>query len=203
MKKYLFFIALLGIMANTNAQDRFAFGIKAGFNSTKLKLTNIPSGSELKNEANNGFLVGAYGNIRLLGGLSLQPELYYAKKSSKLSYIDEDDSNSATTNTFYSWDIPILAKLQILDLSIVKVYGIAGPVASFLAKTQTDLPQWDQFKNTNWTFQAGGGVELGRLSADVRYEWGLSDISDLKEFNLGQKTDVLTFAIGYRLTGNK
>ncbi len=203
MKKFLFIIALFAMIANASAQDRFNFGIKAGFTSTKIKLTNVPSGSDLKNEANNGFLVGAYGNIRLIGGLSFQPELYYAKKSSKLSYLNDNDMPESTKNTFYTWDIPLLAKLQIIDLSVVKIYGVAGPVASFIAKTETDVPEWDEFKNTNWTFQAGGGVELGRLSADVRYEWGLTDISDLKDFNLGQKTDVLTFSLGYRLTGGK
>jgi len=201
MKKLVFIIAFIGILANTSAQDRFSLGIKAGFTSTKIKLSNIPSGSELKNEANNGFLIGAYGNIHLLGGLSVQPELYYAKKSSEMSYLDENDMTVTNDNSFYTWDIPILAKLQIIDLSVVKIYGIAGPVASFIAKS--DVPDWNDYKKSNWTFQAGGGVELGRLSADVRYEWGLSDISDLKEFNLGQKTNVLTFAVGYRLTGNK
>jgi len=200
MKKVLFLIALVAMVANTSAQDRIAVGLKAGFNSTSINLSDIPDGSELKNEAKSGFLFGAYGRLRLLGGLSIQPELYYAKKSSQMSYLGESGTEN-TTNTFYTWDVPILAHLQIIDLKVAKIYGVAGPVASFIAKSKTDVPEWDQFKSTNWTFQAGAGVEFWRLTADVRYEWGLSDISELANYNIGQKTDVLTFSVGFKLFG--
>jgi len=197
MKKLIIITALLGIIATTNAQDRIAIGLKAGFNSTKLNLSDVPSEIEVKNEAKSGFLIGAYGKLRLTESFSIQPELYYAKKTSELSVIDGADSESID-GTFHTWDVPILANLQILDLSVVKVYGIAGPVASFIAKTKTDIPEWDDFKSTNWTFQAGAGVEVWRLTADVRYEWGMSDISKL---DIGQKTDVLTFSVGFKLLG--
>ncbi|MBS2097868.1 porin family protein [Carboxylicivirga linearis] len=197
MKKLIVITALLGIIATTNAQDRIAIGLKAGFNSTKLNLSDVPSEVEVKNEAKSGFLIGAYGKLRLTESFSIQPELYYAKKTSELSVIDGADSESID-GTFHTWDVPILANLQILDLSVVKVYGIAGPVASFIAKTKTDIPEWDDFKSTNWTFQAGAGVEVWRLTADVRYEWGMSDISKL---DIGQKTDVLTFSVGFKLLG--
>lgn len=197
MKKLIVITALLGIIATTNAQDRIAIGLKAGFNSTKLNLSDVPSEVEVKNEAKSGFLVGAYGKLRLTESFSIQPELYYAKKTSELSVIDGTDAESID-GTFHTWDVPILANLQILDLSVVKVYGIAGPVASFIAKTKTDIPEWDDFKSTNWTFQAGAGVEVWRLTADVRYEWGMSDISKL---DIGQKTDVLTFSVGFKLLG--
>lgn len=199
MKKLVFIIAFLGIVTATYAQDRIAIGLKAGFNSTKIKLSDIPTGEDLKNNAKSGFLFGAYGKLRLLGALSFQPELYYAKKTSKLSYTDEQTFSTETT--FHTWDIPLLANLQLLDLKVLKVYGLAGPVASIITKTKTDLPQWDDYKKSNWTFQAGAGVQFWRLTADVRYEWGLSDISDLKDFNIGQKTDVLTFSVGYRIFG--
>ena len=53
----------------------------------------------------------------------------------------------------------------------------------------------------NQSFQAGAGVSVWKLTADVRYEWGLKDLNDLKSFDVGQKTNVLTFTIGYRLFG--
>lgn len=200
MKKIVVFLALIVLAANTSAQDRIAVGLKAGFNSTSINLSNIPDGSELKNEAKSGSLFGAYARLRLMGKLSVQPELYYAKKTTQMSYIGANGTEY-TNNTFYTWDVPILAHLQLIDLKVARVYGIAGPVASFIAQSKTDIPEWDQFKSTNWTFQAGAGVEFWRLTADVRYEWGLSDISDLAEANIGQKTDVLTFAIGFKLLG--
>nr|WP_319401436.1 porin family protein [uncultured Carboxylicivirga sp.] len=203
MKKLFIIAALIGVVGTINAQDRIAVGLKAGFNSTKIKISDFTSSEDLqnvKNEAKGGFLFGAYGKLRLIGSLSFQPELYYAKKTTEMKAY-YDGGFTPSTNDFHTWDIPLLANLQILDLSVIKVYGIAGPVASFIAKTKTDLPGWDEYKKSNWTFQAGAGVEIWKLTADVRYEWGLSDISDLADYQIGQRTDVLTFSIGYKLFG--
>ncbi len=204
MKKLLFIIALIGIVSSTSAQDRFSLGLKAGFNSTKIKISDFTSKDNLediKNNAKSGFLFGAYGKLRLLGGLSFQPELYYAKKTSEMK-ANYNNTWETSDNTFHTWDVPLLANLKLVDLSLIKLYGVAGPVASFISKTKTDFPdELDGFKNTNWTFQAGAGVEIWRLTADVRYEWGLSDISDLADYNIGQRTDILTFSIGYKLIG--
>ena len=205
MKKLIVITALLGIIATTNAQDRIAVGLKAGFNSTKVKISDFSSSENLddiKNNAKGGFLFGAYGKLRLIGALSFQPEIYYAKKSSEMKVYYEGDPLLTSSNTFHTWDIPLLANLQLLDLSVVKIYGVAGPVASIISKTKTDLPtELESYKKSNWTFQAGAGVEFWRLTADVRYEWGLSDISDLADYNIGQKTDVLTFSVGFKLLG--
>ncbi|MCU4176920.1 porin family protein [Carboxylicivirga sp. N1Y90] len=202
MKKVFILIALVAFIANTSAQDRIAVGLKAGFNSTSINLSNIPTGDEVKNEAKSGFLFGAYGRLRLLGGLSFQPEIYYAKKNSQYSI---NNGTTVTGNgTFHTWDIPLLANLQIIDLKVARIYGVAGPVASLMSKTSFDdvigLEKSD-FKSTNWTLQAGAGVEFWRLTADFRYEWGLTDISDIANYDIGQKTDVFTFSVGFKLFG--
>jgi len=199
MKKILVALVLMVSVAGLSAQDRVAIGLKAGFNSTKINLSNIPDGETIKNEANSGFLFGAYGRIRLFGNLTFQPELYYAKKQSEISaIIIEGQSPESFDMTYHTWDIPLLVNVRLLDLKVASVYGIAGPVASFNAKSVTDLPEYNGVETTNWTFQAGAGVEFWRLTADVRYEWGMKDISKVQ---IGQKTDVLTFAVGFKLFG--
>ena len=193
MKKFLLIFAFIGLVSASQAQNKVEVGLKTGFNTTKLKL-DIGSGLDkdlVKKEAKNGFLFGAYGKLKLMGSLSIQPEIYYAKKQAGLTIDGKNMGGDIKT-----WDIPLLVNLQLLDLKLARVYGVAGPVASFISKD--DL---NELKTSNWSFQAGAGVSVWKLTADVRYEWGLSDISDLKTFNLGQKTNVLTFTIGYRLFG--
>ncbi|MCU4157184.1 PorT family protein [Carboxylicivirga sp. A043] len=199
MKKLLI-IAVLAIATTSSfAQDRIAFGLKTGFNSTKIKLSDIPDNETIKNEANNGFLFGAYGRLRLFGNLTFQPELYYAKKQSDISVVlVEGQPKESFDVTFHTWDIPLLVNIRLLDLKVASVYGVAGPVASFNANTKTDLPGYEDVDSANWTFQAGAGVEFWRLTADVRYEWGMKDISKV---DIGQKTNVLTFAVGFKLFG--
>ena len=96
---------------------------------------------DFKTEAKNGFLFGAYARLKLVGNLSFQPEIYYAKKSANYKYLGGNDGID-----IHSWDIPLLAHLTVLDLEVLKVYGIAGPVASYNAKTVTDLPDPDDLK---------------------------------------------------------
>ncbi len=187
MKK-LFLLAVLSIfLLNINAQNRLELGLKTGFNSTKIKLSDVPASEDWKSEAKSGFLFGAYGKLKLIGDLSFQPEIYYAKKQTSI------DGESMDLKT---WDVPLLANLQLLDLKVARIYGVAGPVASFISDDDVN-----DLKPTNWTFQAGGGIAVWKLSFDVRYEWGLKDVSDLKTFDIGQKTNVLTFSLGYRLFG--
>lgn len=188
MKKFLLLFIITGIVATVSAQDHFAVGLKAGFNSTKLNLSDIPTGDQIKSEAKSGFLFGAYARLKLIGNLSFQPELYYAKKQTQVT--EGGFSSNADIKT---WDVPLLAHLQVLDLKVASIYGVAGPVASFI--TKSDL---QDLKNANWTFQAGVGAQVWKLSADVRYEWGMTDIS---KADIGAKTNVLTFTIGYKLFG--
>ncbi|WP_289053071.1 porin family protein [Carboxylicivirga marina] len=201
MKKAIILIAITLVVSTLSAQDRIAIGLKTGFNSTKINLSDIPDGETIKNEANSGFLFGAYGRLRLIGNLTFQPELYYAKKQSDISYMTQDLDQMVNANekiTFHTWDIPLLVNLRLLDLKVASIYGVAGPVASFNAQTKTDLPGYDDVETANWTFQAGAGLEFWRLTADVRYEWGMKDISKV---DIGQKTDVLTFSLGFKLFG--
>ncbi|MCW3788783.1 porin family protein [Plebeiibacterium sediminum] len=196
MKKLFLLSALLIFLLNVNAQNKFELGVKAGFNSTKIKLSSVPSTTEIKNEAKSGFLFGAYGKVKLFGDVSLQPEIYYAKKQTKYTFTEDTGFGELTveqTSDIKTWDIPLLANVQLIDLKVAKIYGVAGPVASFI--TKDDLKAME---NANWTFQAGGGVSIWKLSLDVRYEWGMKDVSKAE---FGQKTDVLTFSLGYRLFG--
>lgn len=195
MKKILLVFLFIGLVSASNAQDRIAVGLKAGFNSTKINLSDIPSGETIKNEAKAGFLFGAYGRLKLIGGLSFQPELYYAKKQTqyKFTFDDPKIEDEVRTSDIKSWEMPLLANLRLVDLKVAQIYGLAGPVASFISKD--DLKNMEDI---NWTFQAGLGAQVWKLSADVRYEWGIKDISKVQ---FGQKTDVLTVTVGYRLFG--
>ncbi|TLX73272.1 PorT family protein [Labilibacter sediminis] len=201
MKKFLLLFMIAGLVVSVSAQDRIAVGLKTGFNSTKINLSSIPTGSELKNEAKGGFLIGAYGKLRLSEKFYIQPEVYYAKKNTEYAFVDVDDVHVKDDGTIHTWDIPLLARLDILDLKVARVYGIAGPVASFISKVDFDELQSGDFSSTNWSLQAGGGAEFWRLTADVRYEWGLKDISDIPTLDIGQKTGVLTFTVGFKLLG--
>ena len=195
--KRLIILSLLAIgTCGAYAQKEGSFlalGLKAGFNSTKFKLSDICNYStdDWKTETKNGFIYGAFARVKLSHPLYLQPEIYFSSKKFEL------EGKKVTIKTF---DVPILVNLRVLSLGPVKVHALAGPVASIVRKDKipAQYQEYMDVKKTNWTFQAGAGVEvLSTISLDARYEWGLSNISK----GIDGRTNVLTITAGYCLFG--
>ncbi|MGQ1890317.1 porin family protein [Thermophagus sp. OGC60D27] len=216
MKKQLIILSALlfagaTFSLQTIAQGRFALGVKAGYNSSKFRTDNaedIIKGTEnytfsdAKEEAKNGLMLGAFARIKLINKLSIQPELLYVKKGGK-TIANTDMGNVSINSTYHTWDIPLLAHLKLIDLKFLNIYGVGGPVASFTAKENDnwyasidDVNEFsDNIKSALWSFQTGGGIEIGRLNLDVRYSWGLGDSST----KLERVNNNLTFSIGYKI----
>lgn len=194
----------------TMAQGNFALGIKAGYNSSKFRTDNardILSGNQeytfndAKDEAKGGLMLGAFARIRLVNNLSFQPELLYVKKGGETTFTADNISTTVKT-TYHTWDIPLLAHMKLIDLKVLNIYGVGGPVASFVASEDNKWSDVNNFsslsenmKNAQWSFQAGGGVEFGSFNFDVRYSWGLGDSStELERIN-----NNLTLSIAYKI----
>jgi len=213
MKKKILFLSIMlagaSMMFNTMAQGNFALGVKAGYNSSKFRTDNageIMAGdqqytfSDAKDEAKGGLMLGAFARIKLVNNLSFQPELLYVKKGGETNFSGEFDN---TVNTeYHTWDIPLLAHLKLIDLKAFNIYGVGGPMASFVASEDNkwgDINNYESIsenmKNAQWSFQAGGGVEFGKLNLDVRYSWGLGDSST----ELERVNNNLTFSVAYKI----
>lgn len=214
MKKPLLLAALIALTAfstQTAAQDSFALGIKAGYNSSQFRTDNaqeIIEGNEeytyqdAKDEAVGSLILGAFARINLVNNLSFQPELLYAKKGGKTE-VSTDSDPISLESTYHTWEIPLLAHLRIIDLKVFNIYGVGGPAASFQVNEEnkwSDINNRENFsenmETTQWNFQAGGGVEVGSFNFDVRYSWGLSDISSTE---LERKNNNLTFSLAYKI----
>lgn len=199
-------IAVTAVSFQSVAQGNFALGIKAGYNSSKFRTDNVQDYDEYtfqdaKDEAKGGLMLGAFARIRLVKNLSFQPELLYIKKGGKTTF-SENNITTTVKTTYHTWDIPLLAHLKLIDLKILNIYGVGGPVASFVASEDnkwSDISSFpslsENMKNAQWNFQAGGGVELGSFNFDVRYTWGLGDAST--EFE--RINNNLTLSIAYKI----
>ncbi|WP_083984897.1 porin family protein [Geofilum rubicundum] len=200
MKKKIALLFMFGMAFGLIQAQSFQLGIKTGFNSTSFDTDAGYGLDKVKDEFKSGYLIGGWTRIGLLGNLSVQPELYYSKKSGATDF----ETRGSESFSYYSWDIPLLAHLEVIDLKLLKIYGVGGPVASFRAKDESTLSiasvdfdyDGEDFKSTNWNFQLGAGVQLMRFTLDARYEWGLNDMSHT---DMDRKSKSLIFALGYRL----
>lgn len=119
-------------------------------------------------------------------------------------------------------DIPILIGYNLLDLKVLKLNIFTGPSASILLNENVSLtPRFNgntaqeveykgvsinkpfeegfdlskELESANWNWQFGAGVDIASFYLDVRYEYGLNDITKL---DFEQKTNMLMFSVGFK-----
>ena len=216
MKKHLFLMVIASFAVATTVQGQFQLGFKGGFNSTSFNTENawkILNNQEdykfkdAKEDIRNGYIFGIYARMKLFGDFSFQPELYYSKKGGANTYRFEGQNTVANESIkedmeYFSWEIPLLLHLKFLDLEALNLYAVTGPVASFKIEEKSSLYDFndelisEKSKGATWNYQLGGGIEIWRLNFDVRYEWGINNISIS---GLKRKGNSLMFSLNFKL----
>jgi hypothetical protein len=174
MKKWIIVLIFLSTASLAEAQliPNFSFGLKAGTNLSKI------SGEDRFNSENRaGYLAGIWARVGAMG-LHLQPELYYAVKTTDVT----DGNGQSGRVDFTSLDLPILIGTKIGALGFGGRLN-TGPVVSFVINEDQSfdnaLSNASRFnyKNQAMAWQFGAGLDVKKLSFDLRYEHGLSRIS--------------------------
>ena len=193
MKKMFLSVAIL-IAAGLSAKAQFSLGAKAGINFSKINTDNVSESSV------TGYQAGLF--ARVGSDLYFQPELYLGSSGGKFDF--KNNNNTVTTNgkvTFTTLNVPLL---------VGKGFGgdnlnfrvMAGPIFSYvLDKNQSfsdnvngAYNDFGDYKKSTLGFQAGAGVDIGHITADLRYEGGLTKIND----NFGQRQNLLALSVGFK-----
>ena len=187
MKK-LMILFLCITMAQAAVQAQVKYGLKVGVSTPDIKPADVAalrfkSGTDsfsLKvNDANYGFHVGGWVRLKL-GSVFLQPEVLF--NSAKVEYSLKKVSGTALVDTlrserFNNLDIPILVGFK---LGSFRVNG--GPVAHIHLNGSSDLSSMADYKanfqTATWGYQAGIGLDFGKLGIDLRYEGNFNKFGD-------------------------
>jgi hypothetical protein len=200
MKKLFFSICMLVSGAAAFAQlPSFNLGLKAGINTARLQ-------SDLADEENRlGVQFGVWSRIGG-AGFYLQPELYLGSKGSKFTNIVMSNGNEVAEEEkvkFTTLDLPILLGSKV-GVGLLNVRFMAGPVISFvvdednpISTASQDIRDFKNYKDNAWGLQAGAGVDISKLTFDVRYEAGISNVSNSDKYD--QKTRLWHISLGYKL----
>lgn len=182
--KTLAAFALIAISCNSiQAQTATSqFGVKGGVNFSNIYAKDVDDDNVL-----TSFNAGIYAAFPVGDILSIQPEILYSRKGSKLTY----NNNTSEFRLNYI-EIPILAKVNVTDeLSIH-----AGPYFAYLvdaqAKTNNNNPTTynnDNFNKFDGGIAAGLAYDFGIVGIGARYSYGLSTIGKERTF-LGVTTTV-------------
>lgn len=184
-------------VASAQVLPSFAFGVKGGVN-----LTNFPSSGPFQNSNQAGYIGGVWARFGAIG-FNFQPELYLTGKDVNVSYT----SNSQTVTTkakLTSLDLPLLVGGKVGALGLGGRF-YTGPLVSFAINKDNTFSDAAgeagrlDFKDQNYAWVVGAGIDIRALSVDLRYEAGLNKIAYGPQEYSHTRINLFNLTLAYRL----
>ncbi len=189
MKKILISFLFLIISTFVFAQPKLDLGLKGGINTSKIFL-NI---DDYNSESIVRYHIGAFGRIGW-NKIFIQPEMYFSKKGGD---IDVNLLNTSASFDYSTFDTPVLLGYNIIKGGTIDLHIVAGPVFSFVTKSDIigDLGN-EFFKNNYVGLQYGLGIDVLFLTFDARMEHGSTMYSDI---NIEGKNSMFMLSVGFKI----
>ncbi|WP_264537135.1 porin family protein [Flavobacterium sp. N1736] len=210
MKKSIIILCTLFLSVTVIAQTKkVKLGVKAGLNIASLTFDE----SELNSSGKTGFRAGVMVEIPMSKNFSLQPELLYSQQGTKVSFSDQDvtNSNYKSTIKLNYLNIPVMLKYYVIkDLSLQ-----AGPQIGILLKANNkykdnflgyenqesfNLKEYSSGIDTSVNFGLGYQFK-DKFYTDLRYNLSYSNVfkkGDINHFiDNDMKNRVFQITIGY------
>jgi hypothetical protein len=194
MKQKLQTVLVTGMIflaANTFGQAKTYLDLMINVVSTNLNYGDANKSLTDYKKSTNGIQAGVSFQAGITPAFSIVPELYYMRKGGKLKVNNPITTNESSLR-LNTLELPLLGRLHM-----GRFYVNAGPSIAYNLSgknTMGDLSTKLSFNNTGGGFkrwdagvQMGGGVEFPfkqkRIAIDIRYSYGLSDISYDREIH--------------------
>lgn len=193
MKKAIL-IVILFLGGIQFSQSQVHFGIKGGINynsdSFKEVSDDIINGNA---ESRTGYHAGIWLRFKLpMTGWYIRPELVYTSLKSEVDLKTSATTSELATYDFQKLDIPVLLGKKFLKIAYVNI----GPSFQYILDGDLNYDAVSNIKADGFTvgMQLGGGIELGKLGLDLRWERAFSDteseiVSDIGGLNTTSKFD--------------
>lgn len=190
MKPIILFV--LALFVSTLAFGQVEFKPTIGLNITNASEDPLSG----KADGQAGWQFGAsflFGNK-----FYIEPGVHYLQRSIGFSSETIDELNfDATWNGLR---IPVALGLHLLgsEESTAALRAFGGASAFILTGVDAGIFDKDDFESPTWGVFAGAGLDIWILFVDLKYEWSLTDVASIDDFNLGQKRSLFANA-GIRL----
>ena len=179
MKKLniLLLAAILSCLAITaNAQVKFGVKGALNFNDYKTKSVTLDN--------RTGWQAGIMARFSLpIVGIGVQPEVLYTHKSAKFQ---------GETEHLSYLQIPLNA-IWSFGVGNLKAFVIGGPYFSYAVDLDKKIK--DAAEKFDWGLGLGAGLDIGKVHAGVRYDWGLQNIA--KESGAEMKNKAFSIFAGF------
>jgi len=194
MKKTLLTIICLAAVGTAAQAQLFKAGIKAGANYAKL----APKENLFASDNKAGYQAGLWARVSAFGFL-VQPEAYFTGKNSEVTL-----GSTPGSVKFSNVDVPIMLGKRF-GIGPIGARVQVGPLFSFVVdKKNTFDPKAVQlgdivtdYKDNVQAIVGGVGVDISKLTVDLRYEHGLGNIH--KSAANKQTLKMFSLAVGWSL----
>ncbi|PWG04358.1 porin family protein [Polaribacter aquimarinus] len=199
MKKVILILCLtFGLSQIANAQ--VAFGVKGGINYNSNSIKEVQTDVFDGAKSRTGYHAGIWLRFKIpVIGFYLRPELVYTNLENEVRY---KTSGNSTDYNFQKIDIPVLLGKKIFGVGNIYI----GPSFQYVLDSDFSFSDIKDVKSDGFTvgLQFGGGIELGKLGIDVRWERAFSGIeSTFLSGTVEQKFDTrinqIIIGLSYRL----
>jgi len=194
MKKIAVLTIIFLSASMLHAQSFFSMGPKAGFTTTTLTTD--------RQHIKEAFAANLHGGLfmRLGNKIYLQPEAIFTTKGGIFSQNDFFHAREIELSTV---EIPLLIGAKVIDLKAANLRIMFGPSMSFIL--DKDIVMRDNFerfdpdkiKNAMWGIQGGIGMDVLMFTLDVRYEFGLSNLSDIEGVEI--RNSLFNVSLGWKI----
>ena len=197
-------LALFAFADDAAAQRPFRVGIIGGYNMANLDGDGIEDA-----DSRSGFDIGGLVQIPMGEMITIQPEVHYSQRGASF----EEEGVGAEIALDYI-HVPVLLRAGVPLAEGFDFDFIVGPSFAFEMGCEIEPEEGDSFdcdddalggefdrKSTSIGIIGGGSFAWaagpGDLLVDVRYDWGLTNISDSDADDSDVKNTALQFLIGY------
>jgi len=153
-------------------------------------------------ESKTGYHAGIWLRFKApIIGLYIRPELVYTSLKSEVLY---KGTNTTTSYNFQKIDIPVLLGKKFFGVGNLFI----GPSFQYILSSDFSINDLSDVDAKGFTvgLQFGGGIELGKLGIDVRWERGFNgieskflDVSTDTTVTFDTRIDQIIFGLSYRL----
>ena len=178
MKKITLLLATSLIMVASFAQVELKPAI--GINITDV--SKDPDTGKAKGQA--GFQFGA--SVLIGDKFYVDPGIFWVKKSTK--FVEEGSTVDELKLDMSGIRIPVAVGYHLLgdeeSLAALRVFG--GGSAFFVTSVDAEGAAKSDFNSPTWGVFAGAGLDIWILFLDVKYEWSLTDVASVTDFDIGK-----------------
>jgi len=188
-KTILCSLALIASTMSAAAQGFSGLGAKLGYSSSQFVGADIP-GKGVSSQP--GLTLGGYVSYEFNGTFSLQQEVLFTFKGSKINTIGD----VWLSNIFLYLELPLLAKATLLTESELRPNIYAGPALAVLIGAFNDTGFLEDIRSYDVGLVIGGGVDIWKLSLDLRLTQGLLNF-DESASGIDLKHQTISVLMGY------